>query len=270
MTGDSVRAPQARFQGTVLVVDSADDDVAVLAPTLNAEGFETHHARSSRTALISARDTRPDAVILEVTVPGTEDFGLLPLLRAHGVDAPGLFLTARAGLQDRVTGLTAGGDDYIVKPFHADEVVARLCAILRRTRASVSESDYGTLVCDDLELRPRNHEVRKAGRTVALSATEFDLLRFLMINAGTVLSKRTITDTVWGCDYRGNPCIVESFVHRLRRKVDAGDERLLHTVRGLGYMLRAPQSTRHPQSTTVRGPLVYSPDSRRYPAPRIV
>jgi two-component system OmpR family response regulator len=264
MKRDSVPPSLPRFQRTVLVVDHAGEDVAVLSTVLKAEGFDVHHAHSALTALNRARVTHPDAVILEVDVPGTEDFGLLPWLREHRIGAPGLFLTARAGLQDRVTGLTVGGgDDYIVKPFHAEEVVARLRAVLRRNGLGVSPSDYVPLVCSDLELNLRNHEVQKTGKTVALSATEFELLRFLMANEGIILSKRTIIDNVWSCDFRGDSAVVESVVHRLRRKVDRGDERLLHTVRGLGYVLRAPRPARPRGSTTVQASPICSLDSYR-------
>ena len=174
-------------------------------------------------------------------MPGMDGFGLLRRLRADGIDAPALFLTARDSLQDKITGLTLGGDDYVTKPFSLEEVVARLRVILRRAGRGVEEPRNARLTFADIELDEDTHEVWKAGEPVSLSPTEFTLLRYFIINAGTVLSKPKILDHVWRYDFGGDVNVVESYVSYLRRKIDTGEKRLLHTLRGVGYVLREPR-----------------------------
>jgi len=233
-------APEAR----VLVVDDETNIVELLSVSLKFQGFEVYTASSGPAALDRAREVRPDAVILDVMMPGMDGFGVLRRLRADGIDAPALFLTARDSLQDKITGLTLGGDDYVTKPFSLEEVVARIRAILRRTQPQ--EQDSSVLRYADLELDEDAHEVRRAGRVIELSPTEFKLLRYLMVNAGRVLSKTQILDHVWEYDWGGDGAIVESYISYLRRKIDGrgqDGERpvpLIHTRRGVGYLLREP------------------------------
>ncbi|CAJ1579482.1 response regulator transcription factor [[Mycobacterium] wendilense] len=229
--------PEAR----VLVVDDETNIVELLAVSLRYQGFEVFTAANGPSALDTAREVKPDAVILDVMMPGMDGFGVLRRLRADGIEAPALFLTARDTLQDKITGLTLGGDDYVTKPFSLEEVVARLRVILRRTRKPVEEQPPPRLCFADIELDEETHEVWKAGEPVSLSPTEFTLLRYFVINAGTVLSKPKILDHVWRYDFGGDVNVVESYVSYLRRKIDTGEKRLLHTLRGVGYVLREPR-----------------------------
>ncbi len=229
--------PEAR----VLVVDDESNIVELLSVSLKFQGFEVHTAANGPAALDRAREVRPDAVILDVMMPGMDGFGVLRRLRADGIDAPALFLTARDSLQDKIAGLTLGGDDYVTKPFSLEEVVARLRVILRRVGKGAEEQRSSRLVFADIELDDDTHEVWKAGEPVSLSPTEFTLLRYFVINAGTVLSKPKILDHVWRYDFGGDVNVVESYVSYLRRKIDTGERRLLHTLRGVGYVLREPR-----------------------------
>ena len=229
--------PEAR----VLVVDDETNIVELLSVSLKFQGFEVFTAANGHAALDRAREVKPDAVILDVMMPGMDGFNVLRRMRADGVDAPALFLTARDTLQDKITGLTLGGDDYVTKPFSLEEVVARLRVILRRTGKGGDEPKTSRLTFADIELDEDTHEVWKAGEPVSLSPTEFTLLRYFVINAGTVLSKPKILDHVWRYDFGGDVNVVESYVSYLRRKVDTGEKRLLHTLRGVGYVLREPR-----------------------------
>ncbi len=235
--------PEAGPEARILVVDDETNILELLAVSLRFQGFEVYTAANGPAALDLAREIRPDAVILDVMMPGMDGFGVLRRLRADGIDAPALFLTARDSLQDKITGLTLGGDDYVTKPFSLEEVVARLRVILRRTGTAAGQEDEGPrrLRFSDLELDEDTHEVWKAGEPVSLSPTEFTLLRYFVINAGTVLSKPKILDHVWRYDFGGDVNVVESYVSYLRRKIDTGDKRLLHTLRGVGYVLREPR-----------------------------
>jgi len=238
MAALSENTPEAR----VLVVDDETNIVELLSVSLKFQGFEVHTASSGPAALDKAREVRPDAVILDVMMPGMDGFGLLRRLRADGVDAPALFLTARDSLQDKIAGLTLGGDDYVTKPFSLEEVVARLRVILRRTGRGIEEPRNARLIFADIELDEDTREVSRARVPVSLSPTEFTLLRYFIINAGTVLSKQRILDHVWCYNFGGNAGIVESYVSYLRRKIDTDDDkRLLHTLRGVGYILREPR-----------------------------
>ena len=241
----SAAGPQPIAEGTpearVLVVDDEPNIVDLLSVSLRFQGFEVHTAGSGPAALDRAREVRPDAVILDVMMPGMDGFGVLRRLRADGIDAPALFLTARDRLEDKIAGLTLGGDDYVTKPFSLEEVVARLRVILRRAGKGVEEQRSPRLKFSDIELDEETHEVWKAGELVSLSPTEFTLLRYFVINAGTVLSKPKILDHVWRYDFGGDVNVVESYVSYLRRKIDTGEKRLLHTLRGVGYVLREPR-----------------------------
>ena len=235
-------APEKAPEATVLVVDDELNIVELLSVSLKFQGFEVYTASNGSAALDKAREVKPDAVILDVMMPGMDGFGVLRRLRADGIDAPALFLTARDSLQDKIAGLTLGGDDYVTKPFSLEEVVARLRVILRRSgRGVVEEARSSRLTFADIELDEDTHEVWKAGEPVALSPTEFTLLRYFIINAGTVLSKPKILDHVWRYDFGGDVNVVESYVSYLRRKIDTGEQRLLHTLRGVGYVLREPR-----------------------------
>lgn len=226
----------------MLVVDDDANVVNLLSACLRFLGFEVDTATDGPAALERAHKVCPDAVILDVILPGIDGFGVLRRLRADRIDTPVLFLTARDALQDRITGLTLGGDDYITKPFSLEEVVARLRAILRRTGLGAQTPRTARLVFADIELNEDTREVSRARVPVSLSPTEFTLLRYFVINAGTVLSKQRILDHVWCYNFSGNAGIVESYVSYLRRKIDTDDDkRLLHTLRGVGYVLREPR-----------------------------
>uniref|UniRef100_UPI003FA6DE37 response regulator transcription factor n=1 Tax=Rhodococcus sp. H36-A4 TaxID=3004353 RepID=UPI003FA6DE37 len=233
---DVSHPPQAR----VLVVDDEPTIRELLSVSLRFQGFDVQTAASGPEGLDKAKTFRPEAVILDVMMPGMDGFGLLRRLRADGVDAPALFLTARDSVEDKVTGLTLGADDYVTKPFSLEEVVARLRVILRRS-GKTEETAPSRISFADIELDDDTHEVWKAGEPVSLSPTEFTLLRYFMINAGTVLSKPRILDHVWHYDFGGEVGVVESYVSYLRRKVDTGDQPLIHTLRGVGYVMRQPR-----------------------------
>jgi len=232
--------PEARL----LVVDDEPNIRELLSTSLRFAGFEVHAAADGNAALRLARDTEPDLVVLDVMLPDMDGFTVTRRLREKGQHVPVLFLTARDDTADKVQGLTVGGDDYVTKPFSLEEVVARIRAILRRT-APAADDDASILRYADLELDDDSHEVRRAGQLVELSPTEFKLLRYLMLNAGRVLSKAQILDHVWQYDWGGDANIVESYISYLRRKVDhlsdADGNRLpplIHTRRGVGYLLR--------------------------------
>ncbi|KZM68817.1 response regulator transcription factor [Nocardia terpenica] len=234
------RIPEAR----VLVVDDEPMIVELLSVSLRYQGFEVATAANGAEGLDRAKTFRPDALIVDVMMPGMDGFGLLRRLRADGIDAPVLFLTARDEVEDKVTGLTLGADDYVTKPFSLEEVVARLRVILRRSGHAVQERKSSRIRFEDIELDDDTHEVWKSGEPVALSPTEFTLLRYFMVNAGTVLSKPRILDHVWRYDFGGEVGVVETYVSYLRKKVDTGPDRLIHTLRGVGYVMRAPSRSR--------------------------
>ena len=197
-------------------------------------------ASSLAEALKHIAATEFDLAVLDVMLPDMDGFAVTSRLREGGRELPIVFLTARDSVDDTVKGLTVGGDDYITKPFSLEEVVARIRAVLRRTKAD--DSDGPTVTVGDLELDDDSHEVRRAGRVIDVSPTEFKLLRYLMLNAGRVVSKAQILDHVWDYDFRGEAGIVESYISYLRRKIDVdGLEPLIHTKRGVGYVLREPR-----------------------------
>ncbi|MBA5244429.1 MULTISPECIES: response regulator transcription factor [Corynebacterium] len=225
----------------VLVVDDEPNIVELLTVSLKFQGFEVETANSGPAAIELAHSWKPDAYILDVMMPEMDGFELLSKLRAEGLDAPVLFLTAKDAVEDRIHGLTIGADDYVTKPFSLEEVITRLRVILRRGNVSEDANEDTTLRYADLTLNDDTHEVTKAGEIVELSPTEFNLLRYLMLNAEVVVSKAKILDNVWHYDFGGDGNVVESYISYLRRKVDTGDVQLIHTVRGVGYVLRTPR-----------------------------
>ena len=235
MANPPAPAPEARL----LVVDDEPNILELLSVSLRFSGFEVHTASNGQQALTSARAVKPDLLVLDVMMPELDGFEVVRRLRGEGSRAPVLFLTAKDATEDKVRGLTLGGDDYVTKPFSLEEVVARIRAVLRRGDA-VQQAAGTRLVFADLELDEDSHEVWKAGVPVALSPTEFNLLRYFMQNPGRVLSKAQILDHVWQYDFGGEANVVESYVSYLRRKLDTSEPRLLHTLRGVGYVLRVP------------------------------
>ncbi|MCT1354780.1 response regulator transcription factor [Gordonia hongkongensis] len=225
----------------VLVVDDEENIRQLLSVSLKFQGYEVETAADGPAALDRCRIAKPDVLVLDVMMPGMDGFGLLRRLRADGVEAPALFLSARDTVEDKINGLTIGGDDYVTKPFSLEEVVARLQVLLRRSGFDDQKRASSKITFADIELDDETHEVFKAGELVALSPTEFTLLRYFMVNAGTVLSKPRILDHVWNYDFGGEVNVVESYVSYLRRKLDTGDKRLIHTLRGVGYVMREPR-----------------------------
>ncbi|MDT7717250.1 MAG: two-component system, OmpR family, response regulator [Pseudonocardiales bacterium] len=225
----------------VLVVDEEPNILALLCASLRLAGFEVHAADSGARALNIITHAVPDIVVLDVMLPDCDGFSLASQLRTTHGELQVLFLTARDSADDRIAGLTAGGDDYVTKPFSLEELVLRLRAILRRTQpARNGQPDSAMVTYADLERDEEAHEVRRAGTLVALSPTEFNLLRYLMVNAGKVVSKTQILDRVWNYDFGGDSRIVESYISYLRRKIDQKYPPLIHTIRGVGYTLRLP------------------------------
>jgi two-component system OmpR family response regulator len=220
----------------ILVVDDDAGLRELLLSALRFAGFAVTAAGDVPAALTALESARPDAIVLDVMLPGTDGFDFLRLLRTREPDLPVMFLTARVELDDRVRGLRLGGDDYVTKPFNVVEIAARLEALLRRTRRA--EPADGVLRCADLELDEARHRVSRGGEPVELSPTEFRLLRYLLVNSGRVVSKAQILDHVWQYDFGGDSGVVERFVSNLRRKIDFGGPSLIHTVRGFGYSLR--------------------------------
>ena len=226
----------------VLVVDDEPNIVELLTVSLKFQNFEVFSANSGHEALRVAREVNPDAYILDVMMPGMDGFELLGKLRQEGLDGPVLYLTAKDGVDQRIHGLTIGADDYVTKPFSLEEVITRLRVIMRRGGAAEESTNDATMSYADLTLNDDTHEVTKAGELIELSPTEFNLLRYLMQNKEVVLSKSEILDNVWHYDFGGDGNVVESYISYLRRKIDTGDTQLIHTVRGVGYVLRTPRS----------------------------
>ncbi|MGQ1837559.1 response regulator transcription factor [Kocuria turfanensis] len=226
-------------EAKLLVVDDEPNILELLATSLRFAGFEVVTAANGRDALAKAESEDPDLAVLDVMLPDMDGFSVTRKLRAAGRHFPILFLTAKDETEDKVTGLTVGGDDYVTKPFSLDEVVARIRAVLRRTQPA--EEDDSRLRVDDLVLDDDAHEVFRGDREIDLSPTEFKLLRYLMLNPNRVLSKAQILDHVWEYDFNGDASIVESYISYLRRKIDNDPELppLIHTKRGVGYLLRS-------------------------------
>lgn len=221
----------------VLVVDDEVNIAELVAMALRYEGFETRMAHTGSRAVAAAKEFGPDVVVLDMMLPDLDGLEVLRRVRTSAPDVPVLFLTARDAVEDRVAGLTAGGDDYVTKPFSLEEVVARLRALLRRAGARAAERE-NVLTVGDLTLDEDSHEVHRGGTEVALTATEFELLRFLMRNPRRVLSKAQILDRVWNYDFGGQANVVELYISYLRKKIDAGRTPMIHTMRGAGYVLK--------------------------------
>ncbi len=227
-------APEARL----LVVEDEPNIRELLATSLRFAGFEVHVAADGATALKQAAEHEPDLVVLDVMLPDMDGFTVTRKLRGSGRLLPIVFVTARDSVEDKIKGLTVGGDDYVTKPFSLEEVIARIRAVLRRTRGE--QDDRATLRFHDVELDEDTHEVRRGRRLIEVSPTEFKLLRYLMLNPNRVLSKAQILDHVWDYDFRGQSGIVESYISYLRRKIDVEEPVLIQTKRGVGYVLRLP------------------------------
>ncbi len=227
--------PHAR----VLVVDDEAYITDLVGTALRYEGFDVAVAASGREALSRAGEFRPDLLVLDVMLPDVDGIEVCSRLRRDGIQAPVVFLTARDATEDKIAGLTVGGDDYVTKPFSLEELIARVRAVLRRTRPGDRPA---RLAFADLEIDEDAHQASRGGERLELRPTEYKLLRYLVLNAGRVLSKAQILDHVWNYDFGGNDNVVETYVSYLRRKVDRHGPPLIHTVRGVGYVLRLPRS----------------------------
>lgn len=221
----------------VLAVDDEPSIVELLSMAMRYEGWEVTTASTGAEAVRAARETQPDAIILDMMLPDFDGMEVMRRVRAESPEVPVIFLTARDGVSDRIAGLTAGGDDYVTKPFSIEEVIARLRGLLRRTGATQARPG-SQLVVGDLMLDEDSHEVTRGGDPITLTATEFELLRYLMRNPRRVLSKAQILDRVWNYDFGGQANVVELYISYLRKKIDAGREPMIHTRRGAGYMLK--------------------------------
>ena len=236
---DAANAPLTRPDGTPIRVLAVDDEASLtelLSMAMRYEGWQVTTAASGTAAVKAARETRPDAIVLDMMLPDFDGLEVMRRIRADDPDVPVIFLTAKDAVEDRIGGLTAGGDDYVTKPFSLEEVAARLRGLLRRTSRVVA--DDGLLVVGDLTLDEESHEVTRGGTDIRLTATEFELLRYLMRNPRRVLSKAQILDRVWQYDFGGQGNIVELYISYLRKKIDAGRTPMIHTMRGAGYVLK--------------------------------
>ncbi|MEV5329139.1 response regulator transcription factor [Nonomuraea fastidiosa] len=227
------------MESRLLIVEDDPNILELLAASLRFAGFDVTTAKSGLDAVAAVQRHRPDLVVLDVMLPDLDGFEIVKRMRGGGMHTPVVFLTARDETEDKIRGLTIGGDDYVTKPFSLEEVVARIHAVLRRTSGD-AQAAPPRLTFADIELDEESHEVWRGGTAVALSPTEFKLLRYFMTNAGRVLSKPQILDHVWDYDFRGEVGIVESYVSVLRRKIDNRSPRLIHTLRGVGYVMRLP------------------------------
>ncbi|KYH44981.1 response regulator transcription factor [Branchiibius sp. NY16-3462-2] len=225
----------------VLVVDDESNLTELLSMALRYEGWEIKSAATGTSAVKTSKEFKPDAVVLDMMLPDFDGMEVLRRLRDDDPTLPVLFLTARDSVEDRVAGLTAGGDDYVTKPFSLEEVVARVRALLRRS-VQLTEDSSSVLVVGDLKLDEDSHEVTRDGEEISLTATEFELLRYMMRNPKRVLSKAQILDRVWHYDFGGQANVVELYISYLRKKIDAGRAPMIHTMRGAGYVLKPASS----------------------------
>jgi two-component system OmpR family response regulator len=245
-----VRESLTRPDGSPIRALVVDDEPALgdlLSTVLRYEGWAVETALSGQAAVRSARATPPDVIVLDVMLPDLTGIEVLRRIRALHPHVPVLFLTAKDAVEDRIAGLTAGGDDYVTKPFSLEEVVARLRGLLRRAGAGAA-ADESTLVVGDLTMDEDSHEVTRGGTPISLTATEFELLRYFMRNPRRVLSKAQILDRVWQYDFGGQANIVELYVSYLRRKIDAGRTPMIHTLRGVGYVLKPGEAVVAPHT----------------------
>jgi two-component system OmpR family response regulator len=224
----------------ILVIDDESSISDLISTSLRFVGFDVRTAANGAQALQIAEEFKPHAMVLDVMLPDLDGFEVCKKIRNEGVETGVLFLTAKDGMEDKVKGLTLGGDDYMTKPFSLEELVARLRALLRRTGVTQIDQDEEKIRFADLELDEATHEVRRGGQLLDLSPTEFLLIRYLLINADRVVSKSQILDHVWQYDFRGDAGIVETYISYLRKKVDIFEPPLIHTIRGVGYRLRMP------------------------------
>ncbi len=224
----------------ILVVDDETSISDLISTSLRFVGFDVRTAATGSQALAVAEEFKPHAIILDVMLPDQDGFEVCRQIRNEGLNVGVLFLTAKDGMEDKVAGLTIGGDDYMTKPFSLEELVARLRALLRRIGVVEMDQEDEKIRFADLELDEATHEVRRAGNLLDLSPTEFLLTRYLLINSDRVVSKAQILDHVWEYDFRGDAGIVETYISYLRKKIDIYEPPLIHTVRGVGYRLRVP------------------------------
>ena len=222
----------------VLVVDDENNLCELLAMAMRYEGWDVRTSPDGLSAVRQARDWKPDAVVLDWMLPDLEGPEVMRRMRGDTEHLPVLFLTARDAVEDRVAGITAGGDDYVTKPFSLEEVIARVRGLIRRSGVAAAARPSARIVVGDLELDEDSHEVVRAGELITLTATEFELLRFLIRNPRRVLSKAQILDRVWKYDFGGQGNVVELYISYLRKKIDAGRDPMIHTVRGAGYVLK--------------------------------
>ena len=230
-----------RPDGTPIRVLAVDDEASLtelLSMAMRYEGWQVTTAGSGTEAVKAAREIRPDAIVLDMMLPDFDGLEVMRRIRSEDPNVPVIFLTAKDSVEDRIGGLTAGGDDYVTKPFSLEEVIARLRGLLRRSGATTARND-STLVVGDLTLDEDSHEVTRGGVEIQLTATEFELLRYLMRNPRRVLSKAQILDRVWNYDFGGQANVVELYISYLRKKIDAGRKPMIHTMRGAGYVLKA-------------------------------
>jgi two-component system OmpR family response regulator len=225
----------------IVVVDDEPSLTDLLAMALRYEGWEVRTAADGRTAIKLVHEFRPDVVVLDIMLPDLDGMQVLSRLRADRQDIPVLFLTAKDSVDDRIAGLTAGGDDYVTKPFSLEELVARLRGLIRRSTVVIADATDPILTVGDLVLNEESYEVRRGERPIELTATEFELLRFFMRNPRRVMSRMQILDRVWSYDFGGRSSIVEIYISYLRKKIDAGEIPMIRTVRGVGYMLKAAE-----------------------------
>jgi two-component system, OmpR family, response regulator len=235
------RASTTKTATRVLVVDDELNITELVSLALRYEGFDVSSAHDGRGALRAIRELKPELVILDVTMPDIDGLEVVHRMRADNLWTPVIFLTARDSTDDKIAGLTVGGDDYLAKPFSLDELIARVRAMLRRNNPSERQASSGVIRYADLVLDEDRLEVSRGARPISLTPTEFRLLRFLMLNAGRVLSKSQILDHVWEYDFGGDGNVVETFISYLRKKVDVEEPALIQTVRGFGYTLRSAQ-----------------------------
>ncbi|MEU6247950.1 response regulator transcription factor [Glycomyces sp. NPDC047010] len=229
--------------GHILIADDDESTVAILSAALRLTGFDVDTVYDGPSCLRAAADLRPDLVVLDAVLPVIDGFEAVARLKEGDPRIPVMFLSARSSSRERVRGLRLGAEDYLAKPFDLEELLLRIEVILRRNRADAPVKNP-VLSCGDLELNEDTHEVHRAGRTIHLSPTEYRMLKYLLVNAKTVLSKAQLFEHTWGYAFTGNNQIIESYIHLLRKKIDFAEPRLVHTVRGFGYTLKLPAAAR--------------------------
>jgi two-component system OmpR family response regulator len=232
--------PENPIAQRVLVVDDEPNILEVVTMALRFQGFDVETAATGREALAAVSRFKPHLMVLDVMLGDMEGFDVASRLGAQRAGVPIIFLTARDATEDKIRGLSGGGDDYMTKPFSLEELVARIRTILRRTGQADPES--GLLVFEDLELDEESREVTRAGAPIELTATEFRLLRYLMLNPRRVMTRAQLLDHVWNYDFGGDGRVLETYISYLRKKLDAHGPSLIKTVRSVGYALQAPRA----------------------------